>query len=169
VGFLKKLRNAVGGVVSKLPGGSQIQKVVGKDPIAQSIMKVDPLARDMAGAAGLIAPGQAADPAQAPVRTGFQPPTSRNAGWQGERVAALRARFARPGAAPVGAAPVGVAPVAAAPVSATPPPVATGAGVTAAPAISPPSVAAPASVPMNPAQQDIDTYSYAWDRANNTY
>ncbi len=144
MGFLSKIKKAIGGAVSKAPGGAQLQKAIGKDPIAQAVMKVDPLARDIAGAHGLVAPAaQAAAPA-IEARKGFQPPT-RQPGWQEERVASMRARFGRP-AAPVGVAarPAAVAPAAAMPAA----PVAT----------APQRV----TVAPNPVAADLAQYQQAW-------
>lgn len=76
---------------------STIQKVVGKDPIAQKVLKVDPLAREFAMDHGLVAQGQpqAAPQAQAAVaQPGPREPINDGAL---QRVRAMRERFARPG------------------------------------------------------------------------
>ena len=133
----RKLRKVVGG----LPGMSTIQKVVGNDPIAQKVLKVDPLAREFAMDHGLVAQGQpqAAPQAQAAVvQPGPREPINDGAL---QRVRAMRERFAKPGwssAMPAPAAPTTTQPAAAAPPAST-----TSQPVTPAPAIpaNPPQVA----------------------------
>jgi hypothetical protein len=84
---------------------SAIQKVVGKDPIAQKVMKVDPLARQFAMDHGLVAERQTGgQPAAAAPAAPEMPAPPRAAPWQEERMAALRVRFGRP-RAPAAAAP----------------------------------------------------------------
>ena len=162
MGLRSKLKKALGKVVQSIPGSDKIQKVIGKDPIAQMVMKVDPLARDIGDVHGLRAQAQQ-DPGVAPVVGERRPniPTSRNPGWQADRIAAMRSRFGRPGAAPAatpGAAPT-VQPVAPA-VTATPP----------APTVMPaPVQAMPPAVPTNPVAQDIDAYSQAWEGGRGNY
>ena len=163
MGLRSKLKKALGGVVQSLPGQDNIQKVIGKDPIAQMVMKVDPLARDIGDVHGL-SPGAAAAAADAtPVegRNGFQPPV-RNTSWQSERVAALRSKFGRPGAA-------ATMPL---PVSATPPTPAAMPTVPAMPAMPQANaITEPikTTMPINPAAQDVEAYSQSWDQANNRY
>lgn len=152
MGLRSKLKKALGKVVQALPGSDKIQKVIGKDPIAQAVMKVDPLARDIGDVHGLRP--QAGPAAAAPVaegRKGFVPPT-RGPNPLADRVAAMRARFGRPGA--VTAMP--------APVSAVPPTPAAPAAmnVTTKPVVVP---------PVNPVAQDVDAYSQAWGNGNNSY
>jgi hypothetical protein len=160
VGLRSRLKKALGGVVQSLPGHDKIQKVIGKDPIAQMVMKVDPLARDIGDVHGLrpgAAPTAAAAVDAAPVdgRKGFQPPV-RNTSWQSDRVAGLRAKFGRPGSAPTMPAPV----------SATPP------ATTAMPTVPQAAPAVPSiktTMPVNQAAQDLDAYSQSWEQANNRY
>jgi hypothetical protein len=126
---------------------SAIQKVVGKDPIAQKVLKVDPLAREIAMDHGLVAQGQAQAAAQPQAQPRPDMPTRNDAGWQTQRVAALRSRFAKPGWA-------SAMPAAQQPAAST-----TAQPVTPAPAVS----ATPPAVPQAPAQQVTSSgTSKAW-------
>lgn len=153
MGFLSKIKKAVGRAVASAPGGSQLQKIIAKDPIAQTVMKYDPATKELAGAVGLIAPqAAAAAPSATPMIDDGRKTTMpvRQPSWQDERVAALRARFGRtkPAAPVAQAAPVGAMP---APVTAAPPQPAAQVTLAAKPAV------------VNPVAQDVDAYSRAWN------
>lgn len=93
-----------------------------------------------------IAAGMGAGAAPAPV-SGPQPAPAAPGGWQADRVAAMRARFSRPGSA---ARMPALAPRRSSPMVAKPAPVA----------------AAPVEqAPVSPAAQDVINYSQAWEQS----
>lgn len=154
MGLLSSIRNAVSSAVSRAPGGRQVQRAVGRDPVAQTMMRYDPAAKELAEAHGLVAqkPATAAVVEEAQQST---MPVRSNGGWQRDRMAALRARFSR---LPQTAAPAATpATTVAQPVTATPP---------QQPATS---TAVPAAAPINRAAQDVESYSRHWGNGNNTY
>lgn len=145
MGFLSKIKNAVSGVVSSLPGGD---KIIKHSPVAQSLGL---------GSSG-SSPGPVGQPAgqEAAGTTASRFPVTRNAGWQGERVAALRARFSR--------LPPPVKPSPSTPAAAV-------SNVVTKPEMPPDrAVRAVPTKMTNPADDDVATYARHWgDAMNNTY
>ena len=150
------LRSKLKKIISKAPGASTVQKVLGKDPIARTAMRYDPLARQIASDHGLL-PGGGQSPEAMPAEdgpTGFRPPVRSGTSWQAERIAALRARLGRPAgpvaqpgtpAAPGAPAAPGPSAGPAAPATGPTPAMPTAPNASAPQAVKPPSLLAPPS------------------------
>lgn len=164
MGLRSKLRKAVG----SLPGMNVVQKVVGKDPIAQQILKNDPLARQVAMDHGLVAQRPAAQPMEGPGQAQPAPQAMQRAvPWQEERMAAIRARFGRPAPAtamrPATQMPAATAMPAAPAATTMPGAMSASVQPAAMPGQMPASPGTAMAGPANPAAADIADYTKSWD------